>query len=151
MVGTSKAIGFAPQWMASSTLSDAALMFKITKGLWKGVIYGNFINMDSPLVKKYLAAQKKYAPKEKYTGLFYMAGFFFAEPMVLGLQKAGKDLNPDSFVKAMESIKNYNDWLGYDLTYTSDDHQGIKSIHFSKCGEGGKRERISDWMTYKGK
>jgi branched-chain amino acid transport system substrate-binding protein len=150
ILGQSKAVGFEPQWVASSTLSDSILMYKITKGLWEGVIYANFLNIESPLAKKYLEAQKKFAPNEQYTGIFFLAGFVFVEPMVEGLKRAGKDLNPDTFVKAMETIRNWNDWLGYDCTFTPQDHQGMKSVFISKCGPEGKPIKISDWMTYKG-
>jgi branched-chain amino acid transport system substrate-binding protein len=151
ILGVSKAIGFSPQWICCSTLSDPQLMFKVTKGLWKGVMYGNFVKMDSPLVKKYQAAKDKYAPNEKYTGLFYLAGFYFAEPMVEGLKRAGKDLNSESFVKAMETIKDWNDWIGYDCTFTATDHQGVKSVYMEKCGDKGARIKVSDWLIYKGK
>jgi len=151
ILGVCKAIGYSPQFMAASTLSDPDLMFNVTKGLWKDVMYGNFLNMASPLVKKYQDAQKKWAPDEKYTGLFYLAGFYFAEPLVKGLQLAGKDLTPDTFVKAMESIKNWNDWLGYDCTFTDKDHQGVKSVYLEKCGENGQRIKVSDWLVYKPK
>lgn len=151
ILGASKAAGFQPQWIASSTLSDSELMFGLTKGLWKDVVFANFLDLESPLVKKYLAATDKFAPDEKYRGVFYLAGFLFAEPLVEGLKRAGKDLNPDSFVKAMESIKNWNDWIGHDCTFTSSDHQGMKSVFLAKCGDGGKPVKISDWLTYKGK
>jgi len=150
ILGVSKASGFQPQWIASSTLSDSNLMHKVTKGLWEGVVYANFLNMESPLIKKYLDAQKKFAPKEQETGVFFLAGFLFAEPLVEGLRKAGKDLTPDSFVKAMESIKNWNDWLGHDCTFGPDEHQGMKSVYLAKCGPEGKPIKISDWLTYKG-
>lgn len=150
ILGQSKAAGFQPQWIASSTLSDAPLMYKVTKGLWEGVIYANFLDMDSPKVKKYLEAQKKFAPNEQNTGVFFLAGFMFVEPMVEGLRRAGKDLNPDTFVKAMETIKNWNDWLGHDCTFTATDHQGMKSVFLSKCGPNGQAVKISDWLTYKG-
>ncbi len=151
MLGTAKAAGFQPQWISSSTLSDSHLMYKITKGLWKGVIYANFLNLESPLVKKYMAATDKFAPAEKYRGVFYLAGFMFAEPMVKGLQLTGKDLTADNFIKAMESIKHWNDWLGHDLTYSATEHQGMKSVYLAKCGDKGKPIKISDWLTYKGK
>lgn len=150
ILGQAKAAGFEPQWVASSTLSDSHLMYKITKGLWEGVIYANFLNIDSPLVKKYLEAQKKFAPNEQYTGIFFLAGFVFVEPMVEGLRRAGKDLTPDTFVKAMETIRNWNDWLGYDCTFTPQDHQGMKSVYIAKCGPEGAAVKISDWLTYKG-
>jgi ABC-type branched-subunit amino acid transport system substrate-binding protein len=151
ILGTSKAAGFQPQWIASSTLSDAEMMFGVTKGLWKDVVYANFLDLDNPLVKKYLEATDKFAPDEKYRGVFYLAGFMFAEPLVEGLRRAGKDLNPESFVKAMETMKDWNQWIGHDCTFTSTDHQGMKSVFLSKCGEGGKPIKVSDWLTYKGK
>ncbi|MCA1959511.1 MAG: ABC transporter substrate-binding protein [Desulfomonile sp.] len=151
ILGVCKAIGYSPQFMAASTLSDPDLMFTVTKGLWKGVMYGNFVNMESPLVKKYQDAQKKWAPDEKYTGLFYLAGFYFAEPLVKGLQLAGRDLTPDTFIKAMESIRNWSDWLGYDCTFTDKDHQGVKSVYLEKCGDNGQRIKVSDWLVYKPK
>lgn len=151
MVGISKAIGYSPQFIAASTLSDPDLFFQQTKGLWKDVMYGNFVNMQSPLVKKYLDAQKKYSPQETISGLFYLAGFYFAEPLVKGLQIAGKDLTTESFIKAMESIKDWNDWLGYDCTFTPTDHQGVKSVYIEKCGDNGERIKVSDWLVYKPK
>ena len=151
ILGQAKAIGYEPQWVASSTLSDAPLMFKLTKGLWDGVVFANFLSTESPLAKKYLDAQKKFAPSEQYTGIFFLAGFVFVEPMVEGLRRAGKDLNPESFVKAMETIRNWNDWLGHDCTFTADDHQGMKSVYLAKCGPDGNPVKITDWLTYKGK
>ena len=150
ILGQAKAAGYEPQWVASSTLSDSHLMHKITKGLWDGVVYANFLNVESPLVKKYLEAQKKFAPNEQYTGIFFLAGFVFVEPMVEGLKRAGKDLNPDTFVKAMETIRHWNDWLGYDCTFTPEDHQGMKSVFIAKCGPNGEQIKMSDWITYKG-
>ena len=41
-VGTAAKMGYRPQFMTSTTLSDTALMYKITKGLWKGVICTTF-------------------------------------------------------------------------------------------------------------
>ena len=149
ILGQSKAAAFEPQWIASSTLSDAPLMFKVTKGLWQGVIYANFLDMNHPKTKKYIEAQKKFAPNEQNTGVFFLAGFMFAEPLVEGLRRAGKDLTPDTFVKAMESIRNWNDWIGHDCTFTPQDHQGMKSVFLSKCGPGGKAIKIADWLTYK--
>lgn len=149
ILGVAKAAGFQPQWIATSTLSDATMMFNVTKGLWEGVIFANLLDWDNPRVSQYMAAQKKFAPKEQNTGIFFLAGFFFVEPMVEGLKRAGKDLNPDSFVKAMQSIRNWNDWLGHDCTFTPEDHQGNRSVYIGKCGEGGKTIKISEWLTYK--
>ena len=149
-VGTAAKLGYKPQWMASSTLSDAPLMFKISKGLWKGVIFGNFAELpdsDNPLMAKYRAAVKKYAPKERW-GVFLYAGFGFVEPMVEGLKRAGKDLTVESFVKAMESLKDFKGIFGK-VSYGPGQRQGITEVFLAKCEDKGKAVRLSDWMDVK--
>lgn len=146
-LGTAAKLGYKPQWMASSTLSDAPLMYKITKGLWKGVIFGNFAELPdskNPLMIKYHKAQQKYAPKERW-GVFFYAGFGFVEPMVEGMKRAGKNLTVDSFVKGMESIKDFQGIFGK-VTYGPDRRQGIRQVFIAKCEDKGKAIKLSDWI-----
>jgi ABC-type branched-subunit amino acid transport system substrate-binding protein len=147
MLGTAAKLGFNTQWMVSSTLSDMTLMLDITKGLWKGVIFANWAELpdsENPLMKKYFAAKQKYAPDERW-GIFYYAGFLFAEPMVEALQSCGRDLTVENFVQAMESIKNFQG-IGPELTFGSGLHQGSKSIFISQCAEDGSAQKLSDWV-----
>jgi branched-chain amino acid transport system substrate-binding protein len=145
---TAAKMGFKPQWMTTSTLSDIAIMYKISKGLYKDVIFVTFAELpDSthPLMQKYKKAQETFAPKDRW-GIFFYAGFYFVEPMVEGLKRCGRDLTVDNFVKAMNSIKDFQG-IGPKLTYGPDQKQGTRSVFLGKCVEGGKMERISDWMT----
>ena len=147
-VGASAKLGYRPQWMSSSTLSDCPLMYKITKGLWKGVVFGNFAELPdskSPLMVKYRNAQKKYAPKERW-GVFYYAGIGFAEPMVQGLKNAGRNLNNDTLVKGMEQIKDFQGIMGK-VTFGPGVRQGLKSVFLAKAGDKGKAQRLSDWIS----
>jgi ABC-type branched-subunit amino acid transport system substrate-binding protein len=141
-------MGFSPQWMTTSALSDTPIMFNITKGLFKDVIFTSFGELpdsDSPLMKKYKAAHEKFAPKERW-GIFYYAGILFVEPMVEGLKRAGRDLTAESFVKAMESVKDFQG-IGPKITYGPEQRQGSRASFIGKCAEGGKAVKISDWMT----
>ena len=124
ILGQSKAVGFEPQWVASSTLSDSNLMYKITKGLWEGVVYANFLNIESPLAKKYLEAQKKFRAKRTIHGNFLSCRLRVRGTHGRRPKRAGKDLTPDTFVKAMETIRNWNDWLGYDCHFHSSRSSG---------------------------
>jgi len=147
MLGTAAKLGYTPQWMVSSSLSDMSLMLDITKGLWNGVIFANFAELpdsDNPLMKKYLAAKEKYAPNERW-GVFYYAGFLFAEPMVESLKKCGKNLTADNFVKAMESLQDFQG-IGPKLTYGQGIRQGSRSVFLSKCAPDSTAERLTDWM-----
>ncbi|MBC8183386.1 ABC transporter substrate-binding protein [candidate division KSB1 bacterium] len=148
MLGTSAKLSFKPQWMVSSTLSDMPLMLEISKGLWKGVIFGNFAELpdsDNPLMKKYKTAHEKYAPSERW-GVFFYGGFLFAEPLVEGLKQCGKDLTADNLVKAMESLKDFQG-IGPKVTYSPDTRQGSRSVFLSKCTEDGTAKRLTDWVT----
>lgn len=147
ILGESAKIGFKPQWVSTNTLSDAPLMTQITKGLWKGVIcsgFGEVPDSDSPLMVKYREGWKKYAPKERW-GTFYYAGIIWAEPMVEGFKRAGKNLTVDSFVKAMETFKDWQG-IGAPLTFTSTDHQGAKSVMIDVVDENGNLKPITGWL-----
>jgi branched-chain amino acid transport system substrate-binding protein len=141
-------IGFKPQWATSSTLSDAALMMQITKGLWAGMInsfWGELPDSNAPLMVKYREAHKRLAPKERW-GIFYYAGIIFAEPFVEGVRRAGKNLTPETWVKAMETLKDWKG-IGPPITYTNPmDRQGGKHVFYGKVRPDGTNERLTDWI-----
>lgn len=148
ILGEAAKIGFAPQWISSSTLSDAPLMYEVTKGLWKGVIvasFGELPDSDHPLMVKYRQAWQKYAPKERW-GTFYYAGIIWAEPLVEGLKRAGRNLTTEGLISALETLKDWKG-IGPPLTYTSTDHLGAKSVKIAKVKEDGNLELLTDWIT----
>lgn len=145
---TSAKMGFRPQWMSTSTLSDTPIMYKISKGLFKDVIFvtfGELPDSQHPLMKKYKEAHGKFAPKDRW-GIFFYAGFIFVEPMVEGLKRAGRDLTADSFAKAMETIKDFQG-IGPKITFGPNQRQGARSLFLAKVAEKGRPVRISDWIT----
>ena len=148
ILGTAAKMGFKPQWMTTSTLSDIPIMYKISKGLFKDVIFvtfGELPDSQIPLMKKYKKAQEKFAPKDRW-GIFFYAGILFVEPMVEGLKRCGRNLTADNFVKAMESIKSFQG-IGPIINYGPDKRQGGRSMFLAKVLEGGKIKPISGWVT----
>jgi ABC-type branched-subunit amino acid transport system substrate-binding protein len=133
-------------------------MYKISKGLWKGVIAGTFAELpdsDNPLLQKYKKdAYEKYAAKEERWGIFYYAGFTFIEPMVEALKQCGRNLTRERFVEKMEEIKNFQGTSGV-INFSRFDPNnpmcrlGTNQVFLVKCLEGGKAERLTDWMTIK--
>lgn len=51
-------------------------------------------------------------------------GYTAANLVLIGLEKAGKDLNVDSFIKGMESIHDYKDIFGSELSFGPEQHHG---------------------------
>ena len=140
-------IGYKPQWGTSSTLSDGALMLQVTKGLWAGMIhtfFGELPDSNHPQMVKYRAWHKKYEPEERW-GVFYWAGMAFAEPLAEGLRRAGKNVTPESFIKAMETLKDWRG-TGAPLTFTPTDHQGAKHVYLVQVQPDGTFKKLTDWF-----
>ncbi len=147
LLAESAKIGFKPQWGTSSTLSDAPLMLQITKGLWAGMVHSNFAEVpdwEHPLMEKYRGWHQKYEPKERW-GTFYYAGIIFAEPFVEGLKRAGRNLTPESFIRAMETLKDWQG-IGAPITFTPTDRQGGKHVFFGQVQPDGRIKKLSDWV-----
>ncbi len=147
ILGETAKIGFKPQWATSNTLSDSALMMQITKGLWAGMIHSNFVELpDSnlPLMAKYREWHKKLTPQERF-GVFYLAGIVFAEPFIEGVKRAGKNLNNDTLMRALEGLKDFKG-IGGPINYSPTERQGAKHVFYGKVKPDGNIERITDWV-----
>jgi ABC-type branched-subunit amino acid transport system substrate-binding protein len=147
LLGETAKIGFKPQWASSCTLSDSPQMLQMTKGLWAGTINSFFAELpdsDHPLMVKYREWHKKLEPQERW-GVFYYAGMMFAEPFVEGLRRAGRNLTPETLVKAMETLK---DWKGTGppITYGPNERQGGKHLFYGRVRPDGTVERLTDWV-----
>jgi ABC-type branched-subunit amino acid transport system substrate-binding protein len=141
-------IGYKPQFGTSSTLSDSPVMMQITKGLWAGMINSAPIeppNSNHPLMVKYRAWHQKYEPNERW-GTFYYSGCLYAEPLVEGLKRAGRNLTPETLIKALETMKDWRGGIGSPLTFTPTDHQGAKDIYFVQVQPDGSWKKLTDWI-----
>jgi branched-chain amino acid transport system substrate-binding protein len=75
-------------------------------------------------------------------------GHVAADLTVVGLEKAGKDLNLDTFVKGLEAIKGYRDiFNGPEASFGPDKHQGANSS-FLAVVKGGRWVRLTDPLTF---
>lgn len=147
-LGTAAKLGFKPQWMTSSTLSDATLMYNITQGLWKDVIFAGFAELpDSPLplMQQYREAREKFAPDEQWSTFFH-AGFFFAEPLVEALKRCGKTVTTEKLINALESLHKFQG-TGPAISFGPGQRQGTRSIFLAKSIDASHSEKISDWLT----
>ena len=145
---TAANVGYKPQWVSSNTLSDYPLMFKISGGLWEGVITGNFAetpDSTNPSMAKFKAAAKRLAPDERW-GTFYFAGILFADPIVEALKKAGRNISTESVLNALNSIRNYQT-IGPKISWSEKQHQGSDSVAITKCGPNGSYIDLLGWTA----
>lgn len=66
-----------------------------------------------------------------------LEGYVSAKIFVEGVRRAGKDLNSEAFVRAMESMQNY-DLGGIIANYSTTDHAGLTFVDLAVVSHSGK-------------
>jgi len=93
--------------------------------------------------REYCNLLKQYYPEDKpnFVGL---EGYINTKVLVEGLRRAGRDLTREGFIKALESIHNYSLGIANPLSFSSDDHQGLERVYFTRI-QDGELVLVSDW------
>ncbi len=86
-------------------------------------------------VQEYKKDLKKHFPLDN-PNFVSLEGYINAKVLVEGLKRAGKDLTKDKFIKAIESIKNYDLGIQSNLTFNKNDHQGLDRVYFTRIMDG---------------
>ena len=69
-------------------------------------------------------------------GLAAMEGYRAADLTVEALQRAGRDLTTEGLAKAMESISDYTDIFGYNVSFSETKHSGATESVLSQVQDG---------------
>lgn len=143
--------GFKSQFMTSYINADLT-MLNLAKDAANGVIVTAWVpditDPNNEAAKKYIETYKKYFPNET-PNAFGVAGWVAAEVFVEGLKRAGNDLSWEGYIKAMETIKDWNQGIAKGITYTSDRRNGVEKMYFMKAIWDEKMprfEKISDFV-----
>ena len=76
----------------------------------------------------------KYTPDSESRSRNYMQGWFIAMVTHLGLERAGRDLNRESFVAGLEKIRNYDtSGICGVINYSPSDHKSIEENRLYKA------------------
>ena len=91
------------------------------------------------------AFAKKYKELYKHDPNFpAQIGYTAAKVLIAGLDKAGKDLTVDSFLKGLEGIQGYKDIFGSPaMTFSPEKHQGSSESFLTRV-EKGKWVTVSE-------
>jgi branched-chain amino acid transport system substrate-binding protein len=104
-------------------------------------------NEDFPAIKEYKQMMMIYYPDDS-PGFVGLEGFLNAKIIVEGLKRAGNDLTRSGFISALESLKQYDIGIGYNVTFDKTDHEGFDRMFFTLIKDD-KFELIKDWKEYK--
>jgi branched-chain amino acid transport system substrate-binding protein len=132
---------------ATYDLFVAAAQGGVTEGLHAmGLTDMPYRDTLSPAAQTWFDRYKERYKADPNIGAVY--GHVAADLTVVGLDRAGKDLTLDSFVKGLESIKGYRDiFNGPEASFGPDKHQGANSS-FLAVVKGGRWVRLTDPLTF---
>jgi branched-chain amino acid transport system substrate-binding protein len=148
---TARKIGWSDvDFLGSAATYDlfvAAAQGGVTEGLYAmGLTDMPYRDTLSPMAQAWFDRYKDKYKAEPNIGAVY--GHVAADLTVTGLDKAGKELTLDSFVKGLESIRGYRDiFNGPEANFGPDKHQGANSS-FLAVVKGGRWVRVTEPLSH---
>jgi ABC-type branched-subunit amino acid transport system substrate-binding protein len=145
-------IGYKPKIFTANPLGDP-LMYKIAGALWEGAYPAVSGNVSLPGVEpqadKVVDILLKYEPTLKGREFLGVTGSTTMMLIAEGLRKAGPNLTRESFIKAMESIKDFKcEGMGAPINFSASQHHGLNAIRMAEA-KNGKHVPISEYMIFK--
>ncbi len=132
-------IGLRPRWMATNTATDPALFQLVgDPALVDGLIAPGFAvdpSIDTLATVEFRHVLSQYFPDE-VPGGFSLIAYVGAKLVTEGLIRAGQDLTRQKFIDALNTITDWSTNLTPPITYTPDDHRGIKSLWIIEAQNG---------------
>jgi ABC-type branched-subunit amino acid transport system substrate-binding protein len=130
-------VGYRPKIFSSFTLYDRDTMFRLLGDLWEGAYFDSAQALrGEPAADHYIQIVTKVDPKLKGREGFCVQGAADIAILVEGLKRAGKNLTRESFLKAMETIKDYTDnGLTAPVSFGPDRHHGGNAVRLMRAGK----------------
>jgi branched-chain amino acid transport system substrate-binding protein len=143
-------LGYKPKILSSAVLNDPSIFQLAGAGIEGAIIPAwlpAFDDLTNPKIVEWQAQMKKFAPNEQIGG-FALSGWVDAQIMAEGLKRAGKNLTRDSFMQALDGMKDYKDSILPSIGYSATDHAGTKSAYFQQA-KGTSFVTFTDYITLK--
>ena len=86
-------------------------------------------------VREYAELLEKYYPgsEPNFVGL---EGYINARVLAEAFERAGRDLNRERFLDAIESIRDYDLGIANTLSFSPTDHQGLEKVYYTRIQNG---------------
>jgi ABC-type branched-subunit amino acid transport system substrate-binding protein len=85
--------------------------------------------------QEYVELLAKYFPEDKPNSVG-LEGYYNARILVEGLRRAGRELTRQGFIKAIESIHDYDLGPGQTVSFGPQSHQGMERVYFTRLTDG---------------
>ena len=121
----------------------------VGEGIWGLSLWPDPVNSNEPAVVEYREIVEKYGKdRDKTPNRYSLYGYFYAKVFVAGLQRAGKNLTRESYIAALEGIKDWKNGITPPISFSASDHLAQNSGFMVEVQKGVFRP-ISGWITLK--
>lgn len=121
----------------------------VGEGIWGLSLWPDPVNSNDPAVVEYREIMEKYGKdRDKTPNRYSLYGYYYAKLFVAGLQRAGKDLTRESYIAALEGIKDWENGITPPVSFSATDHLAQDSGFMVEVQKGVFRP-ISGWITLK--
>ena len=130
-------VGYRPKIFASFPLGDRHVMFRLLGELWEGAYYDSNIAVPGePEADRVIDLLLKQDPKLKGRETYALLGAQSMIAVVEGLQRSGRNLTRESFIAALETIKDWSpQGLTGNITWGPDRRHGLNPIRMLRAGK----------------
>ena len=107
------------------------------------------LNSDSTTANPYLELLEKYDP-DREIGAYHSGGVYYAQVLVEGLQRAGRDITREKLVEAMESFSGWTSGFGPPVTYGPNVRGGVSTAAFVMKADVAQKKLlpVTDWIQF---
>ena len=122
----------------------------VGEGIWGLSLWPDPVNSNDPAVVEYREIMEKFGKdRDKTPNRYSLYGYFYAKLFVEGLKRAGKNLTRESYIAALEGIKDWQNGIIPAVSFSATDHLAQNSGFMVEVQKGVFRP-ISVWLTLKG-
>jgi branched-chain amino acid transport system substrate-binding protein len=121
----------------------------VGEGVWGLSLWPDPVNSNDPEVVEYREIMEKYGKdRDKTPNRYSLFGYFYAKLFTAGLQRTGKNLTRESYIAALEGIKDWENGITPPVSFSATDHLAQNSGFMVEVQKGVFRP-ISGWITLK--
>jgi ABC-type branched-subunit amino acid transport system substrate-binding protein len=121
----------------------------VGEGVWGLSLWPDPVHSNDPAMVEYREIVAKFGKdRDKEPNRYSLFGYFYAKLFVEGLQRAGKDFTRESYIAALEGIKNWENGIIPPVSFSATDHLAQNSGFMVEVQKSVFRP-ISGWMTLK--
>jgi ABC-type branched-subunit amino acid transport system substrate-binding protein len=121
----------------------------VGEGVWGLSLWPDPVHSNDPAVVEYREIMEKYGKdRDKTPNRYSLYGYFYAKLFTEGLKKAGKNLTRESYIAALEGIKDWKNGIIPAVSFSATDHL-VQNSGFMVEVQKEIFRPISGWLTLK--